>query len=323
MTTLSDPYESRPYVLDRESAPAFWLVATLWLAHATCFQTGNRFSLMEQWMPTGLGPPTHRHQFANEGFYVLEGTVAYNAQGATVHAGPGTFVHLPRLLPHSFSVDTSQAHVLNFYAPGGFELVVLAAGRPAGQRRMPSMEESLPPNPDEIRVLSRIFGQEEVEALPFAQPTEAAMMRTEAGAWSIGSLVIRSAGDVAPVEAFGMSWRVLGASGETDGTYDLSEVAVPAGAGMPPRRLGQDEAVYVLGGGLDVVLDGQGQRAEEGAFVYLPRGSTGAWSATTTSRVLVFHLPAGFDQALTRQPDDQRHVRAFLEATGTRFLPPS
>jgi len=323
MTMLGEPYESRPYVLDRESAPAFWLVATLWLIHATCYQTGNRFSLMEQWMPTGLGPPTHRHQFANEGFYVLEGTVAYNAQGTTVHAGAGTFVHLPRLLPHSFSVDTSQAHVLNFYAPGGFELVILAVAHPAGERRVPSMEESLPPNPAEVRILSRLFGQEEVEALPFAQPTEPAMMRTEAGTWSIGSLVIRSAGDVAPIEVFGMSWRVLGGSGETDGTYDLCEVAVPAGAGMPLRRLGQDEAVYVLAGALDVVLDGQDQRAQEGAFVYLPAASTGSWTAPAPSRVLVFHLPAGFDQALTRQPDDQQHVWAFLEATGTRFLPAS
>lgn len=319
MTAPDDQYETRPYVLDGQSAPAFWLVATLWLVHATCYQTGNRFSLLEQWMPTGLGPPTHRHQFANEGFYVLEGTVAYNAEGSTVHAGPGTFVHLPRLLPHSFSVDTSQAHVLNFYVPGGFELIVMSAGRPADERRMPTLGDSLPPNPDEIRILSGLFGQEEVEALPFAQPTEAAMMRTQAQAPAAGGLVVRSAADVEPVEAFGMSWRVLGDSHETDATYDLSEVSAPEGGGRPLRRLGQDEALYVLDGGLDVLIKDEAQRAGEGAFVFLPRGTTASWTATTASRVLVFHLPGGFDRAITEEPDDAR-ARADIDS---RFPSPA
>lgn len=120
-----------PFVLNGETAPAFWLVETLWLILAAGAQTGNRLSLMEQVMPTGLGPPTHRHPYASEGFYVLEGTCAFNAEGQTLQAGPGTFVHLPRLMPHSFSVDTADARVLNFYTPAGFELVVIGCARPA------------------------------------------------------------------------------------------------------------------------------------------------------------------------------------------------
>jgi len=88
MMTMAEPYRAEPYVLDRDTAPAFWLVGTLWLPMATGYQTANRFSMIEQWMPTGLGPPTHRHPRANEGFYVIDGTVAYNAEGKTVRAGP-------------------------------------------------------------------------------------------------------------------------------------------------------------------------------------------------------------------------------------------
>ena len=76
LVTVADPYRPEPYVLDRETAPAFWLVATLWMPMATGHQTGNRFLPNEQWMPTGLGPPTHRHPKANEGFYVLDGLSA-------------------------------------------------------------------------------------------------------------------------------------------------------------------------------------------------------------------------------------------------------
>jgi quercetin dioxygenase-like cupin family protein len=69
---------NRPaYVLDRQTAPAMWLVETLWLFHATGAQTNNRFSLLEQVIGQGLGPPTHRHPVALENFLVLEGVVVF------------------------------------------------------------------------------------------------------------------------------------------------------------------------------------------------------------------------------------------------------
>ncbi len=43
---------NRPaYTLDRHTAPAMWLVGTLWLINATGIQTGNRSSFLEQVMP--------------------------------------------------------------------------------------------------------------------------------------------------------------------------------------------------------------------------------------------------------------------------------
>lgn len=62
------------FTLDCKTSPAMWLVGTLWLFLATGVQTNNRCSFLEQVMPGGLGPPTHRHPLAVEGFYVLEGT---------------------------------------------------------------------------------------------------------------------------------------------------------------------------------------------------------------------------------------------------------
>ena len=321
MTTLANPYRATPYILDRKTAPAFWLVGTLWLPMATGYQTANRFSLIEQWMPTGLGPPTHRHPRAHEGFYVLDGTVAYQAGGKTVHAGPGAFIHLPQFLPHSFSVDTTEAHVLNFYAPAGFELCVMSAARVASERRRPSLEESAPPNPGEVRILSKLFGQEEVLALPFTRPSEEGLMATQAGAWSIGSLKLARAADAETIQAFGIAWRPLAGASDTEGTYDLFEVCVPRGGSMPPRILGQDEAIYVIEGQLEMILDGERQRAGEGAFAYSPGGSCCQWQAADSAvRALVFHLPGGFDRALRESSNGEDKVRAVLKASGTRFL---
>ena len=58
--------------VDRETPPALWLVATLWLIHPTAIQTYNRSSFLKRVMPRGHGPPTHRHPLTVEGLHVLE-----------------------------------------------------------------------------------------------------------------------------------------------------------------------------------------------------------------------------------------------------------
>ena len=125
MVTFADPYRAKPYILDRETAPAFWLVATLWLPMATGVQTGNRLALIDQTMPTGLGPPAHFHP-TDEGFYVLEGEITFRAAGQFSRLGRGGFVHLPRSTPHTFFVESEGARVINFYTPAGFEMILMS-----------------------------------------------------------------------------------------------------------------------------------------------------------------------------------------------------
>jgi quercetin dioxygenase-like cupin family protein len=68
-------------------------------------------------MPEGLGPPAHRHPLAIEGFYVLEGVVNFHVDGKTIRAEVGTFIHLPRMVLHTVTVESEETRVLNFYAP--------------------------------------------------------------------------------------------------------------------------------------------------------------------------------------------------------------
>jgi quercetin dioxygenase-like cupin family protein len=51
---------------------------------------------------------------------VLEGLVKYTAVDRTVLAGPGTTVHLPRGVPHSFEVQ-ERSKVLLTLAPAGIK----------------------------------------------------------------------------------------------------------------------------------------------------------------------------------------------------------
>ncbi len=334
METTSAPADQRvaadpglpvyaPYVLTRETAPAFWLVGTLWLVPASGRQTNNRFALLEQAMAGGLGPPTHRHPAAYEGFYILEGTCTFNAQGQSVPAGPGTFVSIPKGLPHSFSVDGPEARALNFYLPAGFELVAMSLAQPALERRRPTLPESAPTHSrEQIQILSDLYGQQAVTALPFALPPTPDLLATQPADVGRGKLVFATAGQVPAVRRFGLEWRVLAATADTLGTYDLLEVTAPAGTGMPRYAAGQDEVLYVLAGTLTLTVFGQPERQlAAGALAYLPAGSAVAWQAQgSEARLLVFHLPGGFDRALAAAGDDSQAV-AELEKLGTRFLP--
>lgn len=41
MISIGQPYRPAAYVLDRETAPAYWLAGSLWLLTAVGQQTGN------------------------------------------------------------------------------------------------------------------------------------------------------------------------------------------------------------------------------------------------------------------------------------------
>lgn len=113
----------------------------------------------------------------------------------------------------------------------------------------------------------------------------------------------------------------MAAGAETGEDYDLFEVVAAAGAGMPRRILGADEAIYVLEGLVDIESDGGGSVTTGiGAFTYAPAGTLLRWQAVAATRLLVFHFPGGFDRALAGGRGQEALVTAWLESTGTHFL---
>lgn len=57
--------------------------------------------IIEGMVAPGGGPPPHIHHFEDETFYLLEGTVTFQARGQTIHAKPGDCIHIPRGTVHS------------------------------------------------------------------------------------------------------------------------------------------------------------------------------------------------------------------------------
>lgn len=110
---------------------------------ATAEETGGAFALVEETVRAGLEPPPHIHTREDEAFYVIDGDVDFHVGDRTLHATPGTFVYLPRGVPHAFAVRTPTARLLVLLAPGGFERFFAGLARPL-------VDDPAPPTPEEF-----------------------------------------------------------------------------------------------------------------------------------------------------------------------------
>jgi len=100
-------------------------------------QTDGAFSLLQtRREPPGFGPPLHRHHDSAEAFFVLEGEYLMILEDQRQVCPPGSFVYVPRALPHTFQVVSDvPGRKLNLFSPAGmvgfFE--ELAAAEAAGE----------------------------------------------------------------------------------------------------------------------------------------------------------------------------------------------
>lgn len=88
-------------------------------------ETAGHYFLMEAVVPPGGGPPPHIQTREEEGFYVLEGEVVFRADGQSWVGTPGTFLHVPRGVPHQFKNESDEpVRMLIFFAPAGIEVMM-------------------------------------------------------------------------------------------------------------------------------------------------------------------------------------------------------
>ena len=81
-------------------------------------ETGERWSLFDENIPLGMGPPPHRHNW-DEAYYVLDGEVEFEVDGEPVRIGTVDFARLPANTGHGFKgASPGGARVLIFAQPG-------------------------------------------------------------------------------------------------------------------------------------------------------------------------------------------------------------
>jgi quercetin dioxygenase-like cupin family protein len=120
MTPTASP--ARPYVVEPGGG-----ARTEFLGHTFMFKAGaadsaGAFSVIEIVQRRGGEPPLHVHRREDEAFYLLEGKMTFHVGDERLPAAAGSFVFLPRDVPHSFTVDgDGEARVLQLCSPPGLE----------------------------------------------------------------------------------------------------------------------------------------------------------------------------------------------------------
>lgn len=85
-------------------------------------QSGGSLTVFENLIAPSDGPPLHRHQNEDEAWYILEGTLRFRLDTQIASAPTGTFVFVPRGVPHCFqNVGEQSARILVMFAPSGME----------------------------------------------------------------------------------------------------------------------------------------------------------------------------------------------------------
>ncbi|HEU4630562.1 MAG TPA: quercetin 2,3-dioxygenase [Gemmatimonadaceae bacterium] len=149
---------ARAVVLGPGEGTPVWFLGNLMVLKATTQSTNGGYGLLESLIRPGASPPLHVHHREDETFWVLEGEVTIRCGDEIFHAPAGSYVFLPRGVPHTFRVEgETPARMLTLLTPGGGEMFFVEGGRPAEQPTLP------PPGRPDLAHLERVahaFGSE-------------------------------------------------------------------------------------------------------------------------------------------------------------------
>ena len=149
-------------------APAYWFLNALHLLLAHNESGHGPYSLIHLTATPPFETPYHVHQAEDEAFYVLEGELTVVRDGKKFVAGPGTYVFLPRRVPHGFrSSSEKTSRVLIHAIPGGrvgFVGMMLEMAEPVRDRQR--LPEATPPDLERLRTLCEKNGIRILGPLP-------------------------------------------------------------------------------------------------------------------------------------------------------------
>jgi quercetin dioxygenase-like cupin family protein len=95
---------------DDQTLPHWGVVGDTYTILISGEETAGRYTLIDMHVPTGGGPPPHRHDF-EEMFSVLDGAVEVTFRSETKTVSAGETFNVPANAPHVFK-NTSQQPVL-------------------------------------------------------------------------------------------------------------------------------------------------------------------------------------------------------------------
>jgi mannose-6-phosphate isomerase-like protein (cupin superfamily) len=268
-----------------------WAAGDHYTFKVTGQDTGGTYSLFEGLVPPQAGPPPHFHQREFEAFYILEGELTFHSKEGSVTAGPGTYVHIPMNLLHTFRNESNRpVRMLAIVAPAGMEHFLEEIGRTVYDR-------TATPAPITPADIQKILATASKYGIGIVLPEHASAMPPELGL----KVKVVKPGEGKIVWAAGDHYTFKVTGQDTGGTYSLFEGLVPPHAGPPPHFHEREfEAFYILEGELTFHTKEGSIAAGPGTYVHIPRNLLHTFENMSNRpvRMLAIVAPAGMEHFL-------------------------
>ena len=112
-------------------AQPLWFIDHLVHVHIDGDASNGTLALVEERGGRGDMPPLHVHHRDDEAFYVIAGELSLFMAGDHLVLAAGQAALAPREIPHSYRVESEQAHWLVITTPAGFDSFVREVAEPA------------------------------------------------------------------------------------------------------------------------------------------------------------------------------------------------
>jgi mannose-6-phosphate isomerase-like protein (cupin superfamily) len=154
----------RLLIVGTDDGESFWVGGHKITIKAGGTDTDGHYGLIVSRASVGSGPPLHVHRGVDEAVWIIQGQVRFRCGERDFTVGAGTFVLLPRDVPHTFLVVGEQdAIMLGLLAPGGSERYFADIGVPVTS---PTPPPPGPPDPEAVRRADERWNTESVVGPP-------------------------------------------------------------------------------------------------------------------------------------------------------------
>ncbi|MBE7511724.1 MAG: cupin domain-containing protein [Anaerolineales bacterium] len=154
-----DEKQLRAIVLNGTQGRALWHLGALLTFKALGTETGGQFWALEGLADRNMAVPLHAHTHEDELWFVLEGEIRFITGTESRIGGPGTFVYIPRHVPHTFQILSETARWFGVGTPAGLDNWFFETGEPALRLTLPP-PPTAPPNVEMIVASLKAYGTE-------------------------------------------------------------------------------------------------------------------------------------------------------------------
>jgi mannose-6-phosphate isomerase-like protein (cupin superfamily) len=154
---MNTPDPVKPFSLVKGQGRALWHLGALLVFKALGDETNGTYWALEGLADQHMAVPLHAHTREDEIWYVLEGEIRFHIGGEAQIGGPGSFVYIPRNVPHTFEIVSATARWFGFGTPAGLDQWFFETGEPAQSMTLPP-PANVPPDVQAIVASLKAYG---------------------------------------------------------------------------------------------------------------------------------------------------------------------